>query len=166
MRRSRSHVEPSRTSPGSAATNSTRHPTKRSSGYRTRARAGPACQGSPSVVPDTNRECQIDSTPNIRAPSGSSGRYQIRRSLVVLTNREPHRSSGSGRSHTSPGPRLERDSERALTIAPVDANYGYAESGDVRIAYAVVGGGELDIIVVPGLISHLDLRQRATFSSA
>jgi len=39
----------------------------------------------------------------------------------------------------------------------VDANYGYAESGDVRIAYAVVGGGELDIIVVPGLISHLDL---------
>jgi pimeloyl-ACP methyl ester carboxylesterase len=39
----------------------------------------------------------------------------------------------------------------------VDANYGYAESGDVRIAYAVIGEGEIDLVVVPGLISHLDL---------
>ena len=39
----------------------------------------------------------------------------------------------------------------------MDATYGYAESGDVRIAYAVVGEGPVDVVVVPGLLSHLDL---------
>jgi pimeloyl-ACP methyl ester carboxylesterase len=39
----------------------------------------------------------------------------------------------------------------------VNATYGYATSGDVRIAYAVMGSGDVDIVVVPGLISHLDL---------
>ena len=39
----------------------------------------------------------------------------------------------------------------------MDAKYGYAESGDVRIAYAVVGDGAIDVVVVPGLLSHLDL---------
>jgi pimeloyl-ACP methyl ester carboxylesterase len=33
----------------------------------------------------------------------------------------------------------------------------YAKSGDVSIAYQVVGNGPLDLIVVPGWISHLDL---------
>ncbi|HZA51274.1 MAG TPA: alpha/beta fold hydrolase [Myxococcaceae bacterium] len=33
----------------------------------------------------------------------------------------------------------------------------YALSGDVHIAYQVVGGGGLDILVTPGVISHLDL---------
>jgi class 3 adenylate cyclase len=33
----------------------------------------------------------------------------------------------------------------------------YAKSGDVSIAYQVVGDGPLDLIVVPGWISHLDL---------
>ena len=33
----------------------------------------------------------------------------------------------------------------------------YAESGGVHIAYQVLGAGELDIVFVPGLISHLDL---------
>lgn len=33
----------------------------------------------------------------------------------------------------------------------------YAHNGDVSIAYQVVGDGPLDLIVVPGFISHLDL---------
>ena len=33
----------------------------------------------------------------------------------------------------------------------------YAKSGDVSIAYQVVGAGPLDLVVVPGWISHLDL---------
>jgi len=33
----------------------------------------------------------------------------------------------------------------------------YTRNGDVRIAYQVVGDGPLDLIVVPGLVSHLDL---------
>ncbi|HEX7255026.1 MAG TPA: adenylate/guanylate cyclase domain-containing protein [Gaiellaceae bacterium] len=33
----------------------------------------------------------------------------------------------------------------------------YAKSGDVNIAYQVVGDGPLDLVLVPGFISHLDL---------
>jgi pimeloyl-ACP methyl ester carboxylesterase/class 3 adenylate cyclase len=34
----------------------------------------------------------------------------------------------------------------------------YARSGDVNIAYQVVGDGPLDLVFVPGFISHLDLQ--------
>jgi len=34
----------------------------------------------------------------------------------------------------------------------------YTESGDVNIAYQVVGNGPSDLVVVPGWISHLDLQ--------
>src|SRR6202167_6649548 len=33
----------------------------------------------------------------------------------------------------------------------------YARSGDVNIAYQVVGDGPFDLVLVPGFISHLDL---------
>jgi pimeloyl-ACP methyl ester carboxylesterase len=33
----------------------------------------------------------------------------------------------------------------------------YAKSGDINIAYQEVGAGELDLVVVPGWLSHLDL---------
>jgi pimeloyl-ACP methyl ester carboxylesterase len=33
----------------------------------------------------------------------------------------------------------------------------YAKSGDLNIAYQVVGDGPLDLVLVPGFISHLDL---------
>jgi pimeloyl-ACP methyl ester carboxylesterase len=32
----------------------------------------------------------------------------------------------------------------------------YAKSGDVNIAYQVVGDGPLDLVLVPGFVSHLD----------
>lgn len=33
----------------------------------------------------------------------------------------------------------------------------YAKSGDVNIAYQVVGDGPLDLVLVPGFVSHLDI---------
>ena len=32
----------------------------------------------------------------------------------------------------------------------------YAKSGDVNIAYQVVGGGPLDLVFVPGFVSHVE----------
>ena len=32
----------------------------------------------------------------------------------------------------------------------------YTESGDVSIAYQVMEGGEIDLIIVPALISHIE----------
>src|SRR5258708_36756101 len=34
----------------------------------------------------------------------------------------------------------------------------YALSGDVNVAYQVMGNGPVDIIVVPGFISHIEFR--------
>lgn len=33
----------------------------------------------------------------------------------------------------------------------------YAKSGDLSIAYEVFGSGSLDLVYVPGWVSHLDL---------
>jgi pimeloyl-ACP methyl ester carboxylesterase len=41
-----------------------------------------------------------------------------------------------------------------MTIPPETR---YAKSGDINIAYQVIGNGPLDLVVVPGWISHLDL---------
>ena len=42
-----------------------------------------------------------------------------------------------------------------MPVMPVDTHY--ARSGDLRIAYQVVGEGPLDLVFVPGFISNLDL---------
>jgi class 3 adenylate cyclase/tetratricopeptide (TPR) repeat protein len=42
---------------------------------------------------------------------------------------------------------------RAIAARPPVA---YARSGNLSIAYQVTGGGELDIVLVPGFVSHLD----------
>src|SRR5262245_1558707 len=34
----------------------------------------------------------------------------------------------------------------------------YAKSGEINIAYQIVGDGSLDLVFVPGFISHLDLQ--------
>jgi hypothetical protein len=34
----------------------------------------------------------------------------------------------------------------------------YAKSGDLHIAYQVIGTGARDLIFVPGFVSHLDLQ--------
>jgi class 3 adenylate cyclase len=45
--------------------------------------------------------------------------------------------------------------ERALTERPETQ---YARSGDVSIAYQVIGDGPFDLVFVPGFVSHLELR--------
>ena len=32
----------------------------------------------------------------------------------------------------------------------------YARNGDVHIAYEVVGDGPLDLVLIPGFVSHVD----------
>jgi hypothetical protein len=41
--------------------------------------------------------------------------------------------------------------------AAMQAEVRYARSGDVNIAFQVVGDGPIDIVLVPGFISHLEL---------
>jgi pimeloyl-ACP methyl ester carboxylesterase len=34
----------------------------------------------------------------------------------------------------------------------------YAFNGDIALAYQVVGGGPVDVVMLPGLLSHLDVQ--------
>ncbi len=43
-----------------------------------------------------------------------------------------------------------------MTERLVQAETRYAKSGDVNIAYQVTGGGSLDLVLVPGFVSHLE----------
>jgi class 3 adenylate cyclase len=43
----------------------------------------------------------------------------------------------------------------AMTMSPPETRY--ALSGDISIAYQVVGDGPVDLVIVPGFISHVDL---------
>src|SRR5215467_5837099 len=65
---------------------------------------------------------------------------------------------------------VDLDADRASNCAPAVVNSGigqgeavtqpsthYARSGDVRIAYQVVGNGPIDLVFVPGFISNLDI---------
>lgn len=40
----------------------------------------------------------------------------------------------------------------------------YARSGDVRIAYQVVGEGPLDLVFVPGFVSNLDAQWETQYA--
>lgn len=44
---------------------------------------------------------------------------------------------------------------RVLTTRP---ETHYARTGDVSIAYQVIGDGHFDLVLVPGFVSHLELR--------
>jgi class 3 adenylate cyclase len=39
----------------------------------------------------------------------------------------------------------------------MDASTTYADSGDLKIAYRTFGEGEIDLVVVPGFVSHVEL---------
>jgi len=41
----------------------------------------------------------------------------------------------------------------------------YAKSGDVNIAYQVIGDGPLDLVVVPGWISNVDFAWEIRFTA-
>src|SRR5262245_5998611 len=40
----------------------------------------------------------------------------------------------------------------------------YAKSGDLHIAYQVLGQGPLDLVVVPGFVSHLEIQQESPWA--
>ena len=39
---------------------------------------------------------------------------------------------------------------------PMSPETRYARSGDVSIAYQVIGDGPIDVLIVPGFVSHLE----------
>jgi pimeloyl-ACP methyl ester carboxylesterase len=39
-----------------------------------------------------------------------------------------------------------------------DATTRYARNGDVHVAYQIVGSGDLDLVLVPGFVSHVELQ--------
>jgi pimeloyl-ACP methyl ester carboxylesterase/class 3 adenylate cyclase len=45
---------------------------------------------------------------------------------------------------------------RYVSINLIDVRVRYARSGDISIAYQVVGDGPIDIVMVPGYISHVE----------
>src|SRR5215831_18042217 len=40
----------------------------------------------------------------------------------------------------------------------VESETHYAKSGDVHVAYQVMGSGPLDLVLVPGFISHVEMQ--------
>lgn len=52
-----------------------------------------------------------------------------------------------------------------LRVGPMDVDVRYARSGDLRIAYATFGEGPIDLVFVPGLVSHLENFWEANASS-
>jgi len=45
---------------------------------------------------------------------------------------------------------------RGVKVVTVRPETRYARSGDIHIAYQVTGQGRLDLVLVPGWISHLE----------
>ena len=66
--------------------------------------------------------------------------------------RSPQRALPLRRSRMYAGTRAEQGSRG---MQPPKTQY--ARNGDVNIAYQVVGDGPIDVVLVPGFISHLDL---------
>jgi len=64
----------------------------------------------------------------------------------------PRRENDSGMPTPHVGSRVV---VRRTLLAPVETRY--ARNGTVRIAYQVVGDGKTDLVLVPGLVSYLDL---------
>src|SRR5205807_6146328 len=48
------------------------------------------------------------------------------------------------------------DTTRARTTGDLKPETRYAKSGDINIAYQVLGNGPIDLIYVPGWVSHLE----------
>ena len=44
-----------------------------------------------------------------------------------------------------------------MEVGAVQRQTRYAKSGRVNVAYQVVGGGAVDLILVPGFVSHLEV---------
>jgi pimeloyl-ACP methyl ester carboxylesterase len=93
----------------------------------------PQCQSIYSD--DTLRFCRIDGTPLI----------------VSATSEAPTRTFGSAHSPTIP---IQTETLGLADGARPETHY--AKSGDVNIAYQVLGEGPIDLVYVPGWVSHIE----------
>ncbi len=50
---------------------------------------------------------------------------------------------------------------RYVRMVPAAGEIGYATSGDLRIAYQLLGDGPVDLVIAPGFVSNLDLMATA-----
>ena len=86
-----------------------------------------------------------------RSPPGSARRSPVDRGIRA----SPARGSRlDGPAGTRRVPRTRSVLFAAVTATPPVL---YAQSGDVHIAYQVFGEGELDLVLVQGFASHLDI---------
>jgi hypothetical protein len=60
-------------------------------------------------------------------------------------------------SHANDRHRTVPDARNGKGGAVTQPSTHYARSGDVRIAYQVVGNGPIDLVFVPGFVSNLDI---------
>ncbi|HEV8138792.1 MAG TPA: alpha/beta fold hydrolase [Pyrinomonadaceae bacterium] len=93
----------------------------------------PQCQSTYSD--DTLRFCRIDGTPLV----------------VSATSEAPTRTFGSAHSPTIP---IQTETLGLADGARPETHY--AKSGDVNIAYQVLGEGPIDLVYVPGWVSHIE----------
>ncbi|HYP48909.1 MAG TPA: alpha/beta fold hydrolase [Thermoleophilaceae bacterium] len=97
-------------------------------------------------------ELGIDPSPRLRELEG-----QILRQDPTLAPRASP--SGDGRAaHAHAGPAAPSISRPEPDWQPLPrGEVRYARNGDVSIAYQVVGSGDLDLVFVPGFVSHMEM---------
>ena len=78
----------------------------------------------------------------------SAATRELAETIRSQTVAQPQRTVGAGKQPSSIG-------ERAIVVPPTTR---YAQSGDVSVAYQVVGDGPVDLLYIPGGISHVDLQ--------
>jgi len=105
----------------------------------------PTCQQNYSD--DTMKFCRVDGALLESIEDAPTARFG---SLEATLQFSPTDLKTQGLSETSqPNP-------RATTTGDAEPETRYAKSGDVSIAYQVLGSGPVDMIYVPGWVSHLE----------
>jgi pimeloyl-ACP methyl ester carboxylesterase/DNA-binding winged helix-turn-helix (wHTH) protein len=74
--------------------------------------------------------------------------------FIATAHRRGYRFIAPVSAATAPAP--PTPSERPDRVVPMTPRVRYARSGDVNIAYQVVGDGPLDLVFVMGWVSHLE----------
>jgi DNA-binding winged helix-turn-helix (wHTH) protein/pimeloyl-ACP methyl ester carboxylesterase/class 3 adenylate cyclase len=76
-----------------------------------------------------------------------------RQHTLVWKYSTPGAGGAAGAPPRRPGKTLSTEADHARIVAP---ETHYAQSGDVNIAYQVIGDGPLDLVFVMGWVSHLE----------
>ena len=73
------------------------------------------------------------------------------------SSRRSARSRGGSRTTPTSSARCRRRTTSVIVRAVEEPVTRYARSGDVNIAYQVLGEGPFDVVWVPGCVSHVEL---------